>query len=98
MDGELMKNLRECECDDREMSKSVRRHKNLGCVNQQQFCFSSFDSKRGARVCQVASGFSFLEHFCEFLPARNPSGPKPHLDSRRTELLPNGMWPFAKFW
>jgi hypothetical protein len=28
MDGELMKNLRESECDDREMSKSVRRHKN----------------------------------------------------------------------
>jgi hypothetical protein len=27
MDGELMKNLRECECDDREIS-SVRRHLN----------------------------------------------------------------------
>jgi hypothetical protein len=29
MDGELMKNLRECECDDREIS-SARRHE-MGC-------------------------------------------------------------------
>jgi hypothetical protein len=29
-----------------------------------------------------------LEHFWEFLPASNPSSLKPHLDSRRTELLP----------
>jgi hypothetical protein len=49
---------------------------------QQQFCFSSFDSKRGVWVFLVAFGFSFLEHFCEFLPPSNPSEQKSHLDSR----------------
>jgi hypothetical protein len=42
-------------------------------ANQQQFCFSrDFDSKRGAGVCLVASGFSFSDHFREFPPPSNP--------------------------
>jgi hypothetical protein len=83
MDGELMKNLRECECDDREISNSEMAFKIGMPLNQQLFCFSrDFDSKRGARVFLVASGFSFLEHFWEFLPASNPSARKSHLDSR----------------
>jgi hypothetical protein len=43
-------------------------------ANQQLFCFSrDFDSNRGAEVFLVASGFSFLELFGEFLPISNPS-------------------------
>jgi hypothetical protein len=50
--------------------------------NQQQFCFSrDFDSKNCSRVCQVASGFSFLDDFREFLGFRNPLAGKWHLDS-----------------
>jgi hypothetical protein len=82
MDGELMKNLRECECDDREISNSEMAFKIEVPLNQQLFCFSrDFDSKSGARVFLVASGFSFLEHFWSFCPLSNPSAPKSHLDS-----------------
>jgi hypothetical protein len=50
--------------------------------NQQQFCFSrDFDSKICIRVCQVASGFSFLDDFREFPGFRNPLALKSHLDS-----------------
>jgi hypothetical protein len=59
MDGELMKNLREYECDDAKFLTSAAALKK-GPANQQQFCFSrDFDSKRGAWVFLVASGFSF---------------------------------------
>jgi hypothetical protein len=80
-----MKNLRECECDDRESLMSETAKKGMP-LNQQLFCFSrDFDSKSGAGVCQMASGFSFLDDFREFLPVGNPSAQKWHLDSRQEQ-------------
>jgi hypothetical protein len=63
MDGELMKTSVNASAM---IAKSLISETALKkeAANQQQFCFSrDFDSKRGAGVCQVASGFSFLEHF-----------------------------------
>ncbi|HET9167535.1 MAG TPA: hypothetical protein VFP11_16155 [Candidatus Angelobacter sp.] len=67
-----MKNLRECECDDREMSKSVRRHKNRDAQISSSFASAASIPKEVLGFAKWHLDSHFWSIFGSFCPRAIP--------------------------